>query len=76
MWTGFCRSDESPSPNVQDQESGFPDERSVKPTASGAAPLVTFATKSASIVVPKTLIYLTFVSVSVAIVFLTVRETV
>jgi hypothetical protein len=45
---GFCSALEDPSPNVQFQAVGLPAEVSLNCTASGAAPLVTFAVKFAT----------------------------
>ena len=44
---GFCSVEVIPSPNVQDQLVGVPEERSWKETTSGSPPVFGFALKSA-----------------------------
>ena len=48
MWLGFCAVDVVPSPKLHDQAVGLPDDKSVKLTVSGAAPVVGDAVKLAT----------------------------
>ena len=47
VWEGFCSVEIEPSPNVQNQLVGVPEERSWNETTRGSSPVFGFAVKSA-----------------------------